>query len=157
MTSNREFMKARYSGLYGTAPCERSESGWPLCLYCGDPADQIDHVPPITRVDDYRAMHSGSEKYYRVKACKPCNEMLSNSLQHDIIERIDEAKRILRKKLGRRDVVYLWADEDLLTLGKNLRSKIASDMRKTESLVRRIEYRGGLRAVLGMLNDRGEK
>lgn len=150
--SDRRGLHTLFGSLYDTAPCERSEFGWPLCVYCGEPADCVDHVPPLSRVYDFRTLQV-PEKYFRVKCCTACNNMLGNTLQSDLLERIDVAKGMLRKRLGKRDVSYLWVEEDLDDLGPNLRSHIGSNMRKTESLVRRIDYRGGLRAILGLLKD----
>jgi len=145
--------RERYNHLYALAPSERSEFGWPRCVYCGEPADTLDHVPPLSRVDDYRALGVHRERYLLVKSCKPCNVALGDSLQNDVLERIEVIKRRLRKKLGRRDTGYVWSDDDLTELGPNLRSHVGSAMRKTESLVRRIDYRGGLRAPLGFIHD----
>lgn len=150
--TDRKGLHALFASLYENAPCERSELGWPLCVYCGEPADCIDHVPPLSRVYDFRTLQV-PEKYYRVKCGTSCNNTLGSTLQHDLLERIDVLKGFLRKKLGKRDVGYLWVEDDLDGLGPNLRSHVGSSMRKTESLVRRIDYRGGLRAVLGMLKD----
>jgi hypothetical protein len=153
MSQNRDELYKVYNFLYSSAPAERSEMGWPLCVYCGDPADAVDHVPPLSKIVQYRGLGVNREMYLLAKTCRPCNQMLGSTLQTDILSRIDEAKSLLRKKLGRRDVGYTWAEEDLEDLGRNLRSHVGSAMRKTESLIRRIEYRGGYRAVLGMLKD----
>lgn len=153
MARNRKRDMADYNSLYSTAPSERSEMGWPLCVYCGSPAETVDHVPPVSRIHDYRALRT-NESYLRLKCCEPCNTMLGDSLQGDVLERIDVAKRLLRKKLGRKDVGYLWTEEDLNGLGKNLRSAVGASMRKAQILIGRIEYRGGLRAILGMLADK---
>jgi len=147
---NRNAARSRYSGLYSTAPSERSEFGWPLCVYCGDPADTIDHVPPISRVDDYRALFRGRETFLLVKCCKPCNTMLANELQADIFERIDAVKYRLKRKIRRDDYALQWSQDEIAQLGKNLRSKVVSSMKKIESTQRRIDYRGGYRAILGM-------
>lgn len=152
MAKSRDDLKAIYGSLYRVAPSERSEFGWPLCVYCGDPADCVDHAPPLSRIHDYRSL-GVVEQYLLAKTCGSCNRMLGSTLQADILERIDEAKRMLRKKLGKRDTGYVWAEDDLEDLGPNLRSHVGSAMRKTEGLIRRIDYREGFRAILGMLRD----
>lgn len=153
MSKTRDELFKVYHFLYASAPSERSELGWPICVYCGDPADCIDHVPPLSKVNQYRELGAHREQYLLVKSCRPCNQMLGSTVQTDVLARIDEAKALIRKKLGKRDVNYTWDDEDLEDLGRNLRSHVGSAMRKTESLKRRIEYRGGYRALLGMLRD----
>lgn len=151
--NNRDSARSRYSGLYRLAPSERSEFGWPICVYCGDPADSIDHVPPLNRVDDYRALCVQQEAYLLIKFCKPCNTLLSDDLHNDIFERIDALKHRLKKKIKRDDYALQWSKEDIAALGKNLRSKVVSSMKKIESTQRRIDYRGGYKAILNMSNN----
>lgn len=150
---NRDKAISAYGFLYKIAPSERSEFGWPLCVYCGDPADSLDHVPPITRVDDYRATCPGKEQYLLVKSCRPCNILLKDDLHFDVFERIDAVKYRLKRTLKKHDHALQWSEEELKGLGKNLRSKIISSMKKIESAQRRIDYRGGYRAILGMAKE----
>lgn len=147
---SRDAVRSRYACLYSAAPSERSEFGWPLCVYCGDPADTIDHVPPLTRVEDYRALRRGKESYLMVKACRPCNSMLGDDLHADIFERIDSVKYRLKRQIKRDDYALQWSKQDIALLGKNLRSKVVSSMKRIEAVQRRIDYRGGYKALLGM-------
>ena len=48
---------------YKLCPSERSEKGYKMCVYCGQPADTLDHVPPLNRIDDYEAMGLMEEHY----------------------------------------------------------------------------------------------
>lgn len=151
--SQRETLHKKYHQLYRLAPSERSEHGWPLCVYCGQPADTMDHVPPLSRVDDYRAMGVAWEAFLLVKACRPCNLALGDSLQRDVLERIQVLKDLLSKG-GRREFVRdLWDEDEVNELGKNLRSLVGSKLRKEQAMLERIEYRGGLRALLSMSRD----
>lgn len=153
MASGRDKAVSVYQCLYKVAPAERSEFGWPLCVYCGDPADTVDHVPPITRVDDCRALCRGREQFLLVKACRPCNTLLKDDLQVDIFERIDAVKYRLKRMIKKDDHALSWSEEELEGLGKNLRSKIVSAMKRIEEVQRRIDYRGGYRAILGMAKE----
>lgn len=42
-----------------------------MCWYCGDPADTVDHVPPLSCVGDER------ERHWLLPACRECNCALS--------------------------------------------------------------------------------
>lgn len=148
--STRKQAEARYSGIYKLAPAERSEFGWPVCVYCGDPADSIDHVPPISRVDDYRALGMRYEEYLLVKSCMDCNSILKDDLHRDIFERIEVLKYRLKRKIKKDDYALQWSDEDVKRLGRGLRSKVVSAMKKIESTQRRIDYQGGYKVILGM-------
>lgn len=149
--SRRKQDEGRYSHLYRIVPAERSEHGWPLCVYCGDPADTTDHVPPISRVEDYRAMGPGREIYLLVKSCRPCNQLIGSDLHADIFERIEAVKYRLKRKMRGNDSALQWSDEELKKLGKNLRSQVIASMRKIDGLQRRIDYKGGYRAILAFI------
>ena len=76
--------------------------------------------------------------------------MLADELHADIFERIDAVKYRLKRMIKRDDYALQWSAEDIEKLGKNLRSKVVSSMKKIEAVQRRIDYRGGYKAILGM-------
>ncbi|CDF83137.1 hypothetical protein PKB_1779 [Pseudomonas knackmussii B13] len=134
-------------GLYTHAPAERSPHGWPLCVYCGQPADALDHQPPLSRVDDYQKLYLEREQYWQVKACKPCCELLGDDLQKDIFVRIEALKYRLQRTLRRHDAALSWADDDLAELGHSLRSKVSVSAAVVSATQPRIDYQGGLRLL----------
>lgn len=121
--------------------------GYHVCVYCGDPADSVDHVPPSSRVSDYQALGLEKEEYLLVKACRSCNKLLSDSLQDSIISRIDELKRRLKKRKAYWTADD-WSEEDLEELGPNLRSLIGASVNKQCNQKRRYEYKGGYKLFL---------
>ena len=139
MPANRA-TRRQYSGLYSLVPGVRDEGGFWLCTYCGDPADQLDHVPPLSRVDDYRALYPSDERYLMVRCCCDCNRRLANSLQLDLAARMKHLKALLSRHGKRLFAADVWDSEDLEELGPNLRSAIGSDIRKAERLRQRIAY-----------------
>lgn len=134
-------------GLYTHAPAERSPHGWPLCVYCGQPADSLDHQPPLSRVDDYQKLYLEREQYWQVKACKPCCEILGNDLHKDIFVRIEALKYRLQRSLRRHDAALSWEDDELSELGRSLRSKISGSAAVMAAMQPRIDYMGGLRLM----------
>lgn len=153
MTRNRKTAKERYSHLYRLAPSERSDTAfrYAMCVYCGDPADTVDHVPPLSRVDDYRSLGPCRERYLLVKSCSPCNAPLGDSVQASLLERVEYLKERLSARLPKRRA--RWTEEDIQRLGRNLRSLVASQVDKQTKLEARISYVGGLRALLGYTGE----
>ena len=144
--------KARYR----LCPAERSDKGYKLCIYCGQPADTLDHVPPLNRIDDYEAMGLLKEQYILAPACRSCNSTASDKLEDGILQRIEAVKdRIsinLRKYLRRVE----WDDEELAELGPNLLSAVKANHIKTELAISRLEYYGGFDVVLDWLEEQDE-
>lgn len=83
------------------------------CFYCGSIAMEEDHVPPVSRIHDYRALYDKHPPLL-VPCCSWCNGKLDASLQKDIYERFDALKKILVAEAG----YYiargeLWTKEDI--------------------------------------------
>lgn len=144
----RKTNKSRYSHLYHRKNAERSDNNlyW-RCVYCGEPADQLDHVPPLTRVDDYKALGIAKEIYITVPCCGDCNSSLSNSLQDNIFERIDHLKSKLYKKYAKSTSAE-WDDDEIAELGPALRSHVVAATRSQSLIKRRYEYEGGYAALM---------
>ncbi len=52
MSKNRDDCLRRYSARYSVYR-HKGFDRVTLCFYCGDVSDTSDHVPPVTRVNDY--------------------------------------------------------------------------------------------------------
>ena len=87
------------------------------CFYCGSRKGvQADHVPPVTKVKEYRTLCRDlkqPEKYVKVPSCHSCNSMLSNTLQADPLERLYFLKNLLRTRHKKILTVPEWSQEDL--------------------------------------------
>ena len=70
------------------------------CYYCGEPASDKDHVPPVSRFHDYYALYDRHEPLL-IPSCSECNSLLSDSLQPDIYKRAITCKIKLTQKLGK--------------------------------------------------------
>ena len=149
-SKHRKALALRYADIYKLAPCERHSGGeyaYPLCVYCGDPADTIDHVPPLSRVDDYRSLRLEKETYLLVRSCRECNAVLGESLQTSVLERYELAKEKIALKA--KPSKAMWTEEDMAELGPNMRRYVSSETKKRERNFERLMYVGGLRALLG--------
>ena len=126
--------------LYSRVPSLRSSEGWHECFYCGDPADAHDHCPPISRVDDYRALGLRNERFFLVVACKECNDMLGSTLQASLAARHDVLKHLLFARYAKRLKTPYWSAEELSELGPRMRREVKAAMRVAERIEQRLAY-----------------
>ena len=97
-----------------------------VCVYCGDHADTVDHVPPIHYVSRMIGLGLWRQlgSCYTVPACKGCNSLLGGFVGLSILERQKELKVRLRRKYQ----VLLdgpeWRSSDLQELGCGLRAYV---------------------------------
>lgn len=84
-----------------------------ICFYCGESADTVDHVPPVSRYYDYIGLYD-KHPAITVPSCMECNLLLSDSLQEDIYGRFDEAKKRLTVKLKKYlKYASIWDENEL--------------------------------------------
>ena len=141
--ASRRHLISTYGSLYSYTGAESSEDGYPLCVYCGDPATERDHVPPISQVDEYRALGLVREHYLLVPSCKSCNTIAGTSLQNSIFERIEVIKDKISRKLARYLKQTEWDEEEIEELGPNLATAVKAGSVKRQMAIARIEYYGG--------------
>ena len=144
--------KARYK----LCPAERSDKGYKLCIYCGQPADTVDHVPPLNRIDDYESLGLLQEQYILAPACRSCNSIANDKLEDGILQRIEVVKDRLAKNLRKYLKRVEWDEEELEELGPNLLSAVKANHIKTELAISRLEYYGGFDVVLDWLEEQDE-
>jgi len=141
-------MRDEHTALYTRLGGIRGDFYW-TCIYCGQPADTIDHVPPVSRIDDYRAMDKVRELFVTVHCCRQCNNILGNSLQPTIIDRCEYLKDKLARRMTR---VTLWSDDELGDIGPNLRSKLIENNRRDKMLSDRVNYYVGIDHIIALLD-----
>lgn len=120
------------------------------CFYCGQPADTVDHVPPLSRVNDYRSLKLEREIYVKVACCGECNTLLGNSLQESIVEREDHLKELLADKYKRLTKCLNWTKEalDEAEMTGSLRRYCKQEHEKKQWIIGRLRYYNGVRAFL---------
>jgi hypothetical protein len=117
-------------------------------MYCGQPADTLDHVPPVSRISDYEALRLDRERYFLVRSCADCNVVLGNSLQETILQRAEYLKDRLEQKHRNKLKAQEWDEEELQELGPRLRSSVRAQIRTATRIRARIDYYAGIDAVL---------
>jgi len=151
-TQRNDPRKARYK----LCPAERSDKGYKLCIYCGQPADTLDHVPPLNRIDDYESLGLAQEQYVLAPACRSCNSTAKDNLEDGILQRIEAVKDRIAKNLRKYLQRVEWDEEELAELGPNILSAVKANNIKTELAISRLEYYGGFDVVLDWLEEQDE-
>lgn len=98
----------RYSRIYATDP-----SFWNVCYYCGDIANEEDHVPPISTVEFFDISREPAD-YFLVPCCRECN-LLGSTEPHGLLdERADYIREKLKKKNRKKwRQSQLWTKEEV--------------------------------------------
>jgi 5-methylcytosine-specific restriction endonuclease McrA len=107
----RKFLKQKYSDIHKAF---KHDDAHPHdCFYCGEPAEDTDHQPPLSRVDSYRGLGVGREFYVTVRCCKECNGLLGDALTVDLRERAELAHEALYRKYEKDLTCKLWNREKI--------------------------------------------
>ena len=136
-----------YKHIYG----ERGQFYY-LCVYCGEPASERDHVPPITRVDDYRNLHLENELFLKIPCCRECNNFGADILDDGFLSRVERIKDKIARKYSRFMSKSDWDDDEVEELDFTLKTKVLEHGKKGEIALERIEYYAGVDLVLDKLD-----
>src|SRR5690554_2344513 len=106
----------------------------PLCTYCKDTGDTLDHVVPVS----FNATSRKKVKFNKadvVPCCGDCNNLLGNVFLHTVGSRAgflaEKYKKRFKKLLKSPD----WSEEELLELGESL----SKTLRQANILKKEIE------------------
>lgn len=141
---NRDQNLKLYEHLYKKL---HTKEGPFCCFYCGNLADGWDHVPPLSRVNDYKALHLVHEIYFKVPCCAECNCILSNSLQDTLEDRIEYLKDELGLKY-RKLLSTIWTEKRVKREGYKgqLKRYLIKVSREQELIISRLRFNGGIKA-----------
>lgn len=106
-----------------------------FCIYCGDPAETLDHVLAISLVLNVDLSRPSTRRglgqgLNLVPCCRECNCIASNKKFTCIREKRLHIQKQLRKKYKKvlRNVV--WDEEELSEMGYQMKSKIMANQYK---------------------------
>jgi|DEB0MinimDraft_6_1074348.scaffolds.fasta_scaffold00249_8 hypothetical protein len=115
-------LNSTYKPLSGVEPF--------VCFYCGERADTVDHVPPISVAPPITEMDR-----FKVPCCSDCNKRLGNSLQPNLKAR---AEHLLSKVEGEWGIP-VQSRRDLRQYGPNLRAYMLADKDAKKTNLRRLQ------------------
>ncbi len=115
------------------------------CVYCGQVADTIDHVLPVSvchymnwdSIYVWRLFRFG---LYKVKCCGECNRIASDKPFTSIKDKRDYIQKKLRKKYAKWLRHVEWTDEEKETLGYSLKADIDQAMINKIITTNRVNY-----------------
>ena len=143
MSAEREL----YSQLYRTTLMVLDRPY--VCVYCGEPGGDLDHVPPVGQLQEFRTLY-GEPTYVLAHACSECNGLLGQTIQPDILARIDAAKERLRRRYTTILSTPSWTDEELTHLRGWLRTYVTGEEVKRRRVLARLAFNGGYAAALAL-------
>lgn len=102
------------------------------CVYCGDPADTLDHVFPVSHAAaiDWSKMDPRVRRHLQpllvmVPCCEPCNSLIRDFIPDSLLHKRREIQKRLSRKMQR---FPRWSLDELNDLGPTLRSKVERDL-----------------------------
>jgi len=110
-----------------------------ICMYCGEPADDREHVYP-------RSLFRNNTP--KVWACSECNNIASNRLFDCIEDKRDFIHKKIRKKYKWVFKTPNWDKDEINQLGYVLKTEILSAIRLKEIITRRLEWKTSVDAMI---------
>lgn len=107
------------------------------CIYCGMPAESLDHIPPLCTYSDNK-QNPRRRKNVCVPACKECNCTLSCHHLMTISERAEYLADRYSIKYRKILNIPVWSEEEIQSLGNSLSNYMRARNRQRESIVMRI-------------------
>ena len=145
-------LRSLYCDRYKLIEAQHHDDGYRRCFYCGEPADTIDHVPPLSRVSDYESIGLVRDQYFLVSCCQRCNILLGSTLQDSLFDRLAELRSILlvrhRAQLNMPD----WSESEIAELGVAMRDEVERGLREYNRIADALEYTGGEQALSDYLD-----
>ena len=109
------------------------------CIYCGQPAMHVDHVPPRYWRHVLTAMGlSGKVEFRTVPACANCNHILGKEPLFTVPERRTFIRNYLWRKHAKLISTPGWHQDELNELGYTLRSYVKGMQAKKMQILQRI-------------------
>lgn len=106
-----------------------------VCVYCGSPADTVDHLRSRGWTGDRTRANVAV-----VPACRLCNSLLGDTFAYRVPERRDIVHRKLRTRFSSLLQVVVYGESDLDEMGYALREAGEDAIARHEELVRRLAW-----------------
>lgn len=110
------------------------------CVYCGLPADSVDHIPPRHMRAQLPEIELQSIIWHEVPACRECNSALGARPLLTLSERRDYAKGHISRKYKKYLALPDRTPAELEEYGPNLRGLILSNMAIKETAKARLRW-----------------
>lgn len=110
------------------------------CFYCGDDAQTLDHVPPLSWVETYspETWRSHGVPFVLLHVCHDCNSRLSNKPLFTAYERTQALEAKLSALYDRK--ASLWSDYEIAEMGPSFRASLIEHKAAVRRLADRIRH-----------------
>ena len=108
------------------------------CFYCGDPAEGLDHVPPLSLLDGmpYEQRKRSRIPAVTVACCSECNSALSSRKLVTVDERLDFLESFYDAKFKKQSA--MWSQEEIDELGPSLQASVRARQEKLQRFIHKI-------------------
>lgn len=108
------------------------------CFYCGDPAEGLDHVPPLSLIDTmpYERRKASRIPATLVACCSECNSALNNRRLVNVEERLEFLESYYDAKFKTQNA--MWTEEEIQELGPSLQNSVRCRQEKLQRYVHKI-------------------
>lgn len=111
------------------------------CVYCGEIAESLDHVPPVSSYSLRRmACLLYRTNYRAVPACSHCNAVLSNFGIYTINGRAKYLLETFSKRYQKLFQQGIFTEAELRDMGRCLRDKAMASMGKHATIIDRMRH-----------------
>lgn len=150
---SRKELKKLYGDLYKLFYVEGKRYN---CFYCGEPAEGVDHQPPLSRVADYQSLGLLFEQYLKVPCCPECNSLAGKTLTISLLERDELIKdRIEHKYKSVLNTGMFWTKRAIreAELKGYLRDYVSAHSAEQRRILERLDYREGVVQYVGHIME----
>jgi uncharacterized protein Usg len=108
------------------------------CFYCADPADTLDHVPPLSSMEILNKEKRKKDKIPAtlVPCCKECNSSLGDRQLWTVFDRLLYLETYYDAFFKKQKA--MWTEEEIAELGPSLRESVRHRQEKLERYLHKI-------------------
>ncbi len=108
------------------------------CFYCGDPAEGLDHVPPISMIDNmpYEKRKRDKIPAVTLACCSECNSALSSRRLQTVDDRLLFLESYYDAKFKKQNA--MWSEEEIEELGPSLQQSVRARQEKLQRYIHKI-------------------
>lgn len=135
MSKWRDTLEALYDHLYTTVG-----DRYGFCVYCGIPAESLDHVPPLSLTNMLNDRAKEKLDFLKLPSCGECNSVLNDSPILSVSERRGKVRAHYKKKYRSALNMPKWDEDELAELDPCMADEIRQASKRAEWVKARITW-----------------
>lgn len=114
------------------------------CVYCGEPAEHIDHVLPVSFITQNRAPLTKTQRaqLITVPACADCNHRAGGRVFKSLMQKRNWLRVDLENKERRLLLEPMWTEQEIAALGHGIRGYVIARQAKRVLTLTRLTHDG---------------